>query len=287
MAGKKTKTTTETVAAAPVEAAAVAAVAAAPKEKKAPKQKVPKEKTAAAPKEKKEKAPREKKEKAPRAKKAATEATAESGVEEKKGDAVIVPKSRVAPTHETVQQEFDNVMNVINTEISALRSVPSKVKGVKFLRSLNKSLANLRSHALRALKVRPASKRSNTNSGFLKPVQISKDLAKFTGWDMTVPRSRVDVTKFICKYIEEHKLQNPTDRRQIRVDDDPKLKALLRIDGADKTPLTYYSLQSHLKNHFTALPNAAAATPAAAPAQSASATSDAVKSPAAKKVAAK
>ena len=84
---------------------------------------------------------------------------------------------------------------------------------------------------------------------FLKPVKISKELAKFTGWDPAVEKSRVDVTKYICNYIKDNNLQNPTDRRQIQVEKDPKFKKLLEFDSGSGV-LTYYSLQTYLKKHF-------------------------------------
>ena len=98
-------------------------------------------------------------------------------------------------------------------------------------------------------KVRPKTRRNNTNSGFLKPVQISKELAAFTSWAHSQPRSRVDVTKYICNYIKTHDLQDPSDRRIIKVEEDPKLKKLLNYNTGDQ-PLTYYTLQTYLKTHF-------------------------------------
>jgi chromatin remodeling complex protein RSC6 len=108
----------------------------------------------------------------------------------------------------------------------------------------------LKNHALRVSKKKVTTRRNNTNSGFLKPVQISKELAKFTGWDQNELRSRVDVTKYICNYIKEKNLQDPADKRNIRVEDDGNLKKLLKYDGKDKKPLTYYRLQTYLKGHF-------------------------------------
>lgn len=160
-------------------------------------------------------------------------------------------KSRVIPTRESVEAEFDSVVASVDEEIAKLRSSAGKTKGVKFLRTLNKRLKTLRNHALRVSRQRKTARRSNTNSGFLKPVQISKDLAKFTGWDQSQLRSRVDVTKFICEYIKQHNLQDPEDKRKIRVDSDQNLKKLLKFDSKDGKPLTYYSLQTYLKNHFT------------------------------------
>jgi chromatin remodeling complex protein RSC6 len=160
------------------------------------------------------------------------------------------PKTRQTPTRESVEKSFDDLVAMVDEEINKLRDSTAKAKGVKFLRTLNKKIKVLKNHALRVSKQRHTTHRNNTNSGFLKPVQISKELAKFTGWDHSQLRSRVDVTKFICNYIKERNLQDPKDRRQIRVEDDADLKKLLKFDGKDKKPLTYYSLQTYLKNHF-------------------------------------
>jgi chromatin remodeling complex protein RSC6 len=74
-------------------------------------------------------------------------------------------------------------------------------------------------------------------------------MAKFTGWDPTELKSRVDVTKFICAYVKDHNLQNPEDRRQILAD--PKLTKLLKYDvKKEGNPLTYFRIQTSLKNHF-------------------------------------
>jgi upstream activation factor subunit UAF30 len=160
-------------------------------------------------------------------------------------------KTRTPPTRESVEAEFASMLTNIDEEIEKHRANTGKTKGVKFLRSMRKNLLNLKTHVLRLVKRPQSSRRNNANSGFLKPVQISKELAKFTGWDQTQLRSRVDVTKFICEYIKEHNLQDPEDKRKIRVDTDPNLKKLLKFDGKDGKPLTYYSLQTYLKNHFT------------------------------------
>jgi chromatin remodeling complex protein RSC6 len=168
-----------------------------------------------------------------------------SGVEDSKK-----VTQRHVPTSESVEKEFDELINGLDEEIKKLRESTAKSKGVKFLRTLNKRLKVLKNHALRVSKKKVTTRRNNTNSGFLKPVHISKELAKFTGWDQNELRSRVDVTKYICNYIKEKNLQDPADKRNIRVEDDGNLKKLLKYDGKDKKPLTYYRLQTYLKGHF-------------------------------------
>ena len=143
---------------------------------------------------------------------------------------------------------------MVETEILTLRDSASKTKGVKFLRTLNKRLKSLKAQVAR-IKQRSSTKVVSTNSnsansGFLKPVKISSDMAKFTGWDPSELKSRVDVTKFLCNYIRENNLQNPNDKRQIIPD--VKLSKLIKYDSKKEAePLRYYSLQKFLKPHFT------------------------------------
>jgi chromatin remodeling complex protein RSC6 len=157
-------------------------------------------------------------------------------------------KERKVVSRDTVLEEFDSVLSVIDAEIEVLRKTP-KCGGVKFLRSLVKQIKIIRANSARVMKKKTKTERKNpSNSGFLKPVNISNEMAKFTGWNPSEPRSRVEVTKYICDYIKENNLQNPDDRRQIRPD--PKLQKLLGLKGKEDHGLKYYSLQTHLKRHF-------------------------------------
>ena len=159
-------------------------------------------------------------------------------------------KRAVVPTRDSVLADFDLMVSMIDEEIVKLREGPNKAKGVKFLRTLGKRAKVLRKNAARVLKQKHRTNRkNNTNSGFLKPVKISSEMSKFTGWNSTDLKSRVDVTKFICNYIKEKDLQNPEDRRQILAD--AKLSKLLKYDVTkDDKPLTYYRIQSYIKPHF-------------------------------------
>jgi len=165
-------------------------------------------------------------------------------------DSSTEKKKRRLPTKETIVADFDELVSVVQGEINRLRESSCKQKGVKFLRSLNKHIKVLRGHSVRVMKQKnKTNRKNNTNSGFLKPVQLSKEMAKFTGWDQSELRSRVDVTKYICNYIRENDLQNPADRRQIVVD--KKLANLLQYDSkSDDKPLTYYRIQTYMKKHF-------------------------------------
>jgi len=176
----------------------------------------------------------------------------DSGVDASGVDASGDKKKRVAPTRESVIASFDDIIASIEREIGVLRDSQNKTKGVKFLRTLGKKLKGLKSQSTRIISKRnPTQRKAGTNvsSGFLKPVNISKEIAKFTGWSATEKKSRVEVTKYLCNYIRENNLQNEKDKRQIKPDN--KLAKLLNYD--EKTaqqPLTYFHLQALLKNHF-------------------------------------
>jgi chromatin remodeling complex protein RSC6 len=164
-------------------------------------------------------------------------------------DVTTTTNKRRSPTRETVLEDFESLIMSVEAEIQNLREGSVKTKGVRFLRSLNKNIKLLRNRTARVMKQKKKTGRTNNkNSGFLKPVSISKEMAKFTGWDPNELRSRVDVTKYICNYISENDLQNPADRRQINPD--TKLQKLLGYNPKKNKPLHYYSLQTHLKHHF-------------------------------------
>ena len=159
-------------------------------------------------------------------------------------------KVRRTPTRESILASMDDIVQSIEVEIQSLRDGPTKTKGIKFLRSTNKRIKTLRGQTARVMRQKQKTGRSNNrNSGFLKPVRISDEMAKFTDWDPNELRSRVEVTKYICDYIKEHDLQNPADRRQIKPD--VKLQKLLGYNPKKtKDPLRYYSLQTYMKRHF-------------------------------------
>ena len=163
-------------------------------------------------------------------------------------------KKRRVVDRESVFASFDALQKQVEDEIDAVRSASDKtrVSGVKFLRSLNKSLKQLKKDTARAMKQKRKNpnRAKNTSSGFMKPVPISGEMSKFTGWNSDELKSRVDVTKYICGYIRDNNLQNPDDRRQIVPD--KKLQALLKLDkkSLKEEPLTYYSLQKKIQPHF-------------------------------------
>lgn len=148
----------------------------------------------------------------------------------------------------SVSDDFSAVIKRVSDEIERL-STSEKSRGIKFLKSLNKSLKVLHNDSMKVMKVKKSASKKNVTSGFLKPINISSEMASFTGWDPKQLYSRVSVTQHICEYIKKNNLFNPEDKRQIKCD--AKLKSLLRYDPATSAePLTYFRLQQYLKPHF-------------------------------------
>lgn len=187
-----------------------------------------------------------------------TEQTPEKPVEDVKQETVVAGESAVEESkqrrvvnREEVEKTFDGLLASLDDEIENLRKNEdkNKSKGVRFLRSVAKTVRQLRSDSLRLAtkKVRRQSTTTKSgagNSGFMKPVKISKDMQKFTGLKEDQLVSRVDVTKSICQYVKANNLQNESDRRQFTPD-----AALAKLLGTT-TPLTYYALQQHIQPHF-------------------------------------
>lgn len=201
--------------------------------------------------EKKARAPRGSSKKVEEVVAAATPAPTAAPVEEVVEEVAVEDSSRrrAAPTRESVLAEFDELVKLLDEEVARLRDSSDKNKNSKFIKGVTKRVKTLQSSTARVMKQKQPSTRKNNNSGFLKPVKLSTDMAKFTGMATEGQHSRVDVTKYICNYIKEKNLQNPADRRQIVADD--KLGKLLGYDAKkDASPLTYYRLQTLMKPHF-------------------------------------
>jgi chromatin remodeling complex protein RSC6 len=120
---------------------------------------------------------------------------------------------------------------------------------VKVLKTLEKEVKRLSTAVSKISKTRTETRSSDANSGFRKPVQISEDIARFTGFNHEELHSRVDVTNYICKYIKDNNLQTKNDGRVIRPD--AKLSKLLNYDKTKDGKLTYARIQSLLKTHYT------------------------------------
>jgi len=139
-----------------------------------------------------------------------------------------------------IKEIFSPVLDNISSIKLQLTALTSQIKGVekqvtKKMKQLDKELKKNKS------------KGNKRPSGFAKPTKISSALCKFMELPEGSEMARTEVTKYIIQYIQNNKLQNPTDAKLI--EPDSELKSLLKINKTDGD-LTYFNIQRYMNKHF-------------------------------------
>ena len=179
-------------------------------------------------------------------------------------------RTRRVVTKESLISSIQELNTHLEAELSKQRENGEKhVIGKRFVSRVHKALRVIESDAKKVLKMKSINRKADATSGFMKPVMISDEMAKFTGLDKNGAYPRPTITKFVCEYIKSHNLQNPKDRREFTVDS--ALQRLLKYDPKNPPkdeqghaiPMTYFRLQKYMQHHFRQSADAsAAATPA-------------------------
>lgn len=163
-----------------------------------------------------------------------------------------VQEKRGPATKESVTEDVLSLIASLATD--KVNSVDNLKQAVKLLKSTASKLKHLRNDLTRVLKkaggrsTAPRDKSKTSNSGLMKPVVISKELAAFMGVPADSLHSRVSVTNAICTYIKTHNLQNPENKREIKPD--APLAKILGYKADGKQALTYFYIQQLIQPHF-------------------------------------
>jgi len=177
----------------------------------------------------------------------------------KKAKVAAVEVAAPAPVVEVAAPAASTEVAVdVATLSSKLGDFSSKIQQVAaLLTSMKSDYKTLERTVARELKQASKSKGKNRKtsanknpSGFVKPTKISDELIKFLGKEPGTEMSRVEVSKEVNAYINEHKLKDEKCGRQINPD--AKLTKLLKINKDEV--LTYFNLQRYLKIHFIKAP---------------------------------
>lgn len=193
----------------------------------------------------------------PRAKKTATKTTAPKA--KKTASKKTSPKKVAEPVQEVAPAKTNTVVeetpvapevalaNEFTAVLAAIQEVTSKVSALRSqLRALEKKAVREVKAANKRSKKGRKSTNPRTPSGFVKPTQISEELAAFLGKSKGTEMARTEVTKEINAYIRANKLQDPSNGRIILAD--AKLSKLLSLKKDDE--LTYFNLQKYMSPHF-------------------------------------
>jgi hypothetical protein len=223
---KKSETSTETVAAAPVANAPKVAKVAKPAAASAPKTDV-----------------------------AAVEAPAQPKAKKQKVAAATAPVPTVAEVPVAATEAGAEAVPVISPIAGDFTDFMSKLQQMSTLfsaiktefRTLEKKASRELKSATKASAKRKRKTGNRSPSGFVKPTLISADLATFLGKAAGTEMARTEVTREINAYIRANSLQDKTNGRKINAD--AKLSALLKIDTT-KEDLTYFNLQRYMSPHF-------------------------------------
>ena len=140
----------------------------------------------------------------------------------------------------SLNEEFTGLLTEFSTMRTRMTQLASRV------RTLPKRVDRELRTAQKASKRRAKKTGNRQPSGFVKPTNISSELATFLGKPKDTMMARTEVTREINAYIREHKLQDPQNGRRILPD--AKLRKLLGVKTSDE--LTYFNLQSYMKGHF-------------------------------------
>lgn len=134
---------------------------------------------------------------------------------------------------------------MLNAELEKMSALIKKSTDVKLAAAMERQLDSIRRHTTG----RKEPKKTASNSGLLKPVPITAEMAAFAGWDKDGLYSRTNVTSVICKYVKDNNLQNPENKREVLLD--TTLSKLLRCE---EKAILYPHIQKYISVHFLKVP---------------------------------
>ena len=135
----------------------------------------------------------------------------------------------------TMTEQYDTLLERLNEQVTALKSIMNDVKVLK-----KEALANEKKKTKKVKKeVDP-----NKPKPFTKPVEITDELRTFLDKEGDI--SRTEVTQKMYAYIKEKSLQNTEQKRQFILDE--PLAKLFKLKKGDS--MEYFKLQTYMKQHY-------------------------------------
>lgn len=128
--------------------------------------------------------------------------------------------------HVTSDETFDSLLQELDQMKNQFKTICQKVKYLK--KNYNKR------------------KNTNVKSGFVKPVNVSSELASFLEIDTDEKVSRSYVNKKINEYIKSNNLQVETFKQTFTIDN--KLSTIFTLD--EGSVVNYFKMQTFLKHHY-------------------------------------
>lgn len=150
-------------------------------------------------------------------------------------------EATTAPTESSLVEQSTDFFAKLQQLSSVISSLKTEYRSLekKWVKELKNSAKNSNKKRKRAANRAP--------SGFVKPTQISDELATFLEKPTGIEMARTEVTRDINSYIRTNNLQDKTNGRKINPD--ARLANLLKINSGEE--LTYFNLQKYMSRHFS------------------------------------
>lgn len=152
------------------------------------------------------------------------------------------PAVSVQP-QDSLSDEFTELVSTLNALKATVTTLTARVKSLQKRTDKEMKLATKKKTRRGA---KTADGKPRKPSGFVKPTEITSELAKFLGKSSGELMARTQVTREINQYIRQHNLQDPSNGRKINPD--TKLRKLLNVPKTEE--LTYFNLQRYMSPHF-------------------------------------
>ena len=156
----------------------------------------------------------------------------------------------------TTDTNIDSMLKNLDAQVLESKKALAQIQiGIRVVRRQAYVLSKLAAKAQRPKRKRAEGDPSKTRaSGFAAASVLSSDLKVFMGLGPDEMRSRTEVTKWLCNYIQECNLQGTEDKRYIMFKTDKGL-ALQKLLNCEKSQITYFDLQYYLKFHISSKNN--------------------------------
>ena len=142
---------------------------------------------------------------------------------------------------ETICEQFEGIIDGLSNFKVQMNALQQQLKALE--KTVKKQMIGLQKEIT---KNKNKNKGNRKPSGFAKPSKVTIELCEFMNKKEGTEIARTEVTKALCSYIKDNKLENKENSKIIYPDN--KLKTLLGIEEGQE--LTYFTIQKFMNKHF-------------------------------------
>jgi chromatin remodeling complex protein RSC6 len=138
-----------------------------------------------------------------------------------------------------IYEQFEGIIDNLGLFKGQINGLQQQLRVLE--KTVKKQMKSLKKDATKG-----KNKGNRKPSGFAKPSKVTNELCEFMNKKEGTEIARTEVTRALCSYIKENKLENKENSKIIAPDD--KLKTLLGLEEGQE--LTYFTIQKFMNKHF-------------------------------------